>query len=62
MAPLKEYRVRGKFLMGREMRPFTKVCRAASERAAREYILSDLGSRHRTPRNRIEIEEISEEK
>ena len=60
MASLKFYRLRGKFLMGRVIKPFTKECRAASEGAAREYIYSDLGSKHRTPRNRIEITEIQE--
>ncbi len=47
-------------MMGREMRQFTKECRADDEDAAIEFVLSDLGSKHRTPRNKIEIQSVSE--
>ncbi len=57
---VKIFRITGRFMMGREMRQFTKECRADDEDAAIEFVLSDLGSKHRTPRNKIEIQSVSE--
>ncbi|MEE8401370.1 MAG: 50S ribosomal protein L18Ae [Candidatus Hydrothermarchaeaceae archaeon] len=52
------YEVKGKFLMGERMQPFVKECRAANEKHAIEYVYSEFGSKHKTPRNKIKIEEI----
>ncbi len=52
------YEIRGKFLMGEKMHPFTKECNADKESHAIEHIYSELGSKHKTPRNKIVIEEI----
>ncbi len=40
------------------MQPFVKECRAANEKHAIEYVYSEFGSKHKTPRNKIKIEEI----
>lgn len=56
----KNYQIKGRFLMGGRMQPFTKECSATSEKRALEHIFSDLGSKHRTPRNKIQVEEVKE--
>jgi large subunit ribosomal protein LX len=56
----KVYEIKGRFLMGDKMQPFVKECRALNERHAVEFIYSELGSKHRTPRNKIKIDEIKE--
>jgi large subunit ribosomal protein LX len=57
---VKVFEVRGKFQMGDRMQPFKKECRALNEKSAIEFVYSDLGSKHRTPRNKIKILEIKE--
>ncbi len=57
---VKVFLVKGKFLMGERMQPFSKECRATNKEAAVEFILSDLGSRHKTPRNKIDILTVKE--
>jgi len=52
------YEIKGKFLMGDRMQPFVKEFNAANESHAIEYVYSEFGSKHKTPRNKIEIEEI----
>ncbi len=52
------YEIKGKFLMGEKMQPFVKECNAASEEHALEYVYSEFGSKHKTPRNKIKIDEI----
>lgn len=52
------YEIRGKFLMGGRMQPFVKECSAEKENHAIEHIYSEFGSKHKTPRNKIKIEEI----
>ena len=57
---MKNYQIKGRFLMGDRMQPFTKECSALSEKRALEYIFSELGSKHRTPRDKIRVEEVKE--
>lgn len=57
---VKKFQIRGKFRMGDEMQPFVKECTSDSEEHAVEKIYSELGSKHKTPRNRIRIEEVVE--
>jgi len=58
---MKVYRVSGTFEMGRERdQPFTKEVAADSEERAREILLSELGSKHGTPRRRIAIKAVVE--
>ncbi len=58
---MKVYRVTGTFEMGHlRHQPFSKEVAADSEDQAREVLLSDLGSKHGTPRRRIVIEGVSE--
>ena len=52
------YEIKGKFLMGEKMQPFVKECNAAKESHAIEQVYSEFGSKHKTPRNKIKIEEI----
>lgn len=54
----KLFQVKGKFLMGEKMQPFFKELKSDSEKSAAEAIYSELGSRHKTPRSKIKIEEI----
>jgi large subunit ribosomal protein LX len=56
----KQFRIRGRFRMGERMQPFVKVVRSRSEERALERVYSDLGSKHKTPRNRIIIEKVEE--
>ena len=44
--------------MGRKMQPFVKECNAEKESHALEHVYSEFGSKHKTPRNKIKIEEI----
>lgn len=57
---MKNYQIKGRFLMGDRMQPFTKECKALSEKQALEHIFSELGSKHKTPRNKIRVEEVKE--
>lgn len=58
---MKVYRVTGTFEMGRQRhQPFTKEVAADSEERAREILLSDIGSKHGTPRRRVAIETVVE--
>jgi len=52
------YRVKGMFKMGRDIVPYTKEFFATCEEAAKEKLLSDLGSKHKTKRRDITIEEV----
>lgn len=56
----KIFRIRGKFMMGRKLQPFTKELKAIKREDALEKIYSEFGSRHRTSRNKIIIEEVVE--
>ncbi|MFQ5815761.1 MAG: 50S ribosomal protein L18Ae [Candidatus Hydrothermarchaeaceae archaeon] len=57
---VKVFAVKGTFQMGDRMQPFTKECRALNEKSAVEFVYSELGSKHRTPRNKIKILEVKE--
>ncbi|HYS74188.1 MAG TPA: 50S ribosomal protein L18Ae [Thermoplasmata archaeon] len=55
---MKAFRISGRFRMGRGWQPFAKEIAAADEAAAREKLLSVLGSQHRVPRKYIEIRTV----
>jgi large subunit ribosomal protein LX len=57
---MKAFRISGRFRMGREWQAFAKEVAAADEAAARERLLSVLGSQHGVPRKRITIATIVE--
>jgi len=63
---MKVFRITGTFQMGRVRRQkFVKEVAAEDEARAREVLLSDLGSKHGTPRRRITIaaaEEVPEDR
>jgi len=55
---MKAFRISGRFRMGRGWQPFAKEIAAADEAAAREKLLSVLGSQHGVPRKYIEIRTV----
>ena len=58
---MKVFRIKGTFQMGREMaQRFVKEVAAEDEARARELLLSELGSKHGTPRRRIAIATVEE--
>jgi len=57
---VKVYRARGKFLMGEMMQPFVKEVRAENENRVKEVLYSEFGSKHKTPRKKVHIQEIKE--
>ncbi len=57
---MKAYRVKGEFLMKNVWQPFSKEVVGENEEAAREKILSIIGSRHKVKRRFIKIAEIKE--
>ena len=57
---VKVYRVKGTFERNGKRERFTKEFRALKEEHVRELIYSDIGSKHRVPRNKINIEKIEE--
>lgn len=57
---MKAYRISGRFRMGRAWQVYSKEVAAADEAAAREQLLSTLGSQHGVARKYIEITGIAE--
>ena len=57
---VKNYRISGTFQMGTEWMPFVKEKTADSESTVTEWIYSELGSKHRTPRTKVKIDKIEE--
>jgi large subunit ribosomal protein LX len=56
----KIFRIQGKFMMGDNLKPFTRELRATSEEEIREKIYSEFGSKHHITRNQIKIQDIQE--
>ncbi|QHN05739.1 50S ribosomal protein L18a [Methanothermobacter sp. THM-1] len=56
----KIFRVKGKFLMGEKLQPFTKELKAIKEEEIYEKLYSEFGSKHRVPRSKVKIEKIEE--
>ncbi len=57
---MKAYRISGRFRMGRDWQAFAKEVAAADEAAARERLLSVLGSQHGVARKYIEVHQVTE--
>ena len=57
---MKAYRIAGRFRMGRRRQSFSKELAAADEVAAREKLLSVLGSQHGVPRKYVAIAQVAE--
>lgn len=57
---MKAFRVSGRFRMGGDWQPFSKELAAADEAAAREKLLSVLGSQHGVPRKYVTIAQAAE--
>ncbi len=56
----KIYRVKGRFLMGGGMQPFTRELISAKPEDVKEKVYSDIGSKHKVKRNKILIESMEE--
>jgi len=56
----KIFRIQGKFLMGNDLKPFTRELKAINEDEIKEKIYSEFGSKHHIKRNKIKIEDITE--
>ncbi|NYT18228.1 MAG: 50S ribosomal protein L18a [Methanobacteriales archaeon] len=56
----KIFRIKGKFMMGDSLKPFTRELRATSEEDIKEKIYSEFGSKHHITRNQIKIQNIQE--
>ncbi|MDI6882059.1 MAG: 50S ribosomal protein L18Ae [Methanothermobacter sp.] len=54
------FRVKGKFMMGEKLQPFTKELKATKREEVHEKIYSEFGSKHGIGRNKIHIESIEE--
>lgn len=54
----KAFRISGKFRMGHITTPFSIETLGADEKAARDRVLSTIGSRHRVNRHQIWIEKV----
>jgi len=57
---MKAFRISGRFRMGRDWQPFSKELAAGDEAAAREKLLSILGSQHGVPRKYVSIAGVQE--
>ncbi len=57
---MKAYRISGRFRMGRDWQHYSKEVAAADEPAARERLLSVLGSLHGVARKYVEIAAVAE--
>ncbi len=57
---MKAYRIHGRFRMGRDWQAYSKEVAAADEAAARERLLSVMGSQHGVARKYIEIARVEE--
>lgn len=55
---MKAYKVTGTFLMGKNYEKFSKEVVAKDEKGAREFIYSELGSKHKVNRRKIDILKI----
>ncbi len=56
----KIFRIQGKFMMGNNLKPFTRELKATNEEEIKERIYSEFGSKHHIKRNKIKIEQINE--
>jgi large subunit ribosomal protein LX len=57
---MKAFRISGRFRMGHDWQAYSKEVAADDEAAARERLLSILGSQHGVARKYIEIRDVAE--
>ena len=57
---MKAFRISGRFRMGRAWQRFSKEVAANDEAAAREKVLSLLGSQHGVPRKYVALDTVAE--
>jgi large subunit ribosomal protein LX len=57
---MKAFRISGRFRMGHAWQDYSKEVAAVDESAARERLLSVLGSQHGVARKYIEIRDVAE--
>ena len=59
---MKAFKVTGTFRMGRRRQDFVKEVASKDKDEATEFVLSDLGSKHKVKRYDIEIDDVKEVK
>ncbi|MFQ6059821.1 MAG: 50S ribosomal protein L18Ae [Thermoplasmata archaeon] len=59
---MKAFRIEGEFLMKDRWQRFVREVASEDEEGALEYLLSDIGGRHRTKRKNIRIARITKVK
>ena len=59
---MKAFKVTGTFRMGRTRQDFVKEVASKDKKEATEFVLSDLGSKHKVKRYDIEIDDVKEVK
>ena len=62
MAELKPFRVEGSFKMGAKMSHFAIETAGKDAQAARERVVSTLGSKHRVDRHHLKVDSVTEMK
>lgn len=55
---MKAFRIEGEFLMKDKWQKFVREVASKNEKSAVEYLLSDMGGRHRTKRKNIKIHDV----
>jgi large subunit ribosomal protein LX len=56
---MSEFRVTGRFRTRDGWQPFEKRLEAPNEDVAREYTLSEFGSKHNLKRTQVDVEEVT---
>jgi large subunit ribosomal protein LX len=57
---MKAFKIEGEFLMGDKWQKFAREIASKNKKTATEYLLSDMGGRHRTSRKNIRIHDVKE--
>ncbi len=59
---MKAFRIEGEFLMKDRWQRFVREVASKDKKSAVEYILSDMGGRHRTKRKNVKIQDVKQVK
>ncbi|UCD92004.1 MAG: 50S ribosomal protein L18a [Methanobacteriota archaeon] len=57
---MKAFRIEGEFLMKDKWQKFVREVASKDKKSAMEYILSDIGGRHRTKRKNVKIHDVKQ--
>lgn len=62
LSAMKAFRIEGEFLMKDKWQKFVREVASKNKKSAVEYILSDIGGRHRTRRKNVRIHDVKQVK